>query len=194
MKIVLQLLLCSMAIGANAQDYTSITNEESTVTNSSTSRMLSASRIEKQKEVELAKVIALDRQTLKNVYDELPDRVSNNGIQGRTMTLNPQKACRDIEKEYKVRMRGIEVEVLNARWDFGNGYSHMDDIPIYAEFATTAYTYTTPGRYFITITFYDGYMRPVNVPAKTIEVMVEECTADSDPQIVVNPNIHKVFL
>ncbi len=183
-----------MAVGANAQDYTTTKHEENSVTKSSISPMLSASRIEKQKELELAKLIALDPAMYENVYDELPDRTSSNGIQGRTMTLNLQKACRGIEKEYEIRMHGIELEVLNARWDFGNGYSHMDDIPEYAGYATTNYTYMRPGHYFITISFYDGQMRPVNVPNKTIEVMVEECTTGSDPQIVVNPNIHTTIL
>ena len=59
-----------MAVGANAQDYTSITNEESTVTNSSTSRLLSASRIEKQKEVELAKLIEDDAHNMKEISAE----------------------------------------------------------------------------------------------------------------------------
>lgn len=195
MKIFLQLLILSIGVMAHAQEHTGIKQEENTTANFCTSQMLTANRVEKQRELELAKLATLDQSALEKLYDDLPNRSENNGMQGRTMTLNPQTACRNVEKEYKISMYGIDFGELNARWDFGDGNFKMENIAGYAGFATSKYTYRAPGRYFIIITFYDTSMRPMNnIDAKRIEVMVEECMVTPVPQIAVNPNIHKTTL
>ena len=158
------------------------------------SNMLSEAVLERQLQLELDQINALDEPTLETLYQELPDH-SSNEIQSRTMTWETQKACRGVDRNYEVSIQYLALYNGIAYWDFGDGRPSKQ-VPFndHEGVSKTNYTYQAPGMYTIKVNFYDNNHQPSGELSKQIKVIVDVCSTPIPPQLAVNPNIHKAVV
>ncbi|MGQ8869076.1 hypothetical protein [Myroides sp. TSA_177.3] len=193
MKRKVQKLLFSLALAFCVQFGDSYAQERdlSVVFTPVKSTMLTKELLQEQEQLELEKIKDLDEAALEELYQDLPDRPLD-GMQSRTMTYETQKACRGVEREYKIDLRFVSQDATKSYWDFGDGKpKKMVPISPFAGTLETTYSYTTPGVYLIQIEFFDSSYRPTRDNVKKINVIVEVCNPPRAPQLPVNPNIHK---
>ena len=156
------------------------------------STQLSSSLVERQKEMDLAKIRALGERDLANLYEAIPNR-SLEENHSRTMTSETQKACSEVERQYTIDLQSLSSSAIFTVWDFGNN-TPKTSIPItrFQTSMTNPYTYTTPGMYTIEVQFVDSSFNPTSDPVKKINVVVEACLPPPAPGVPVNPNVHLI--
>ncbi|WP_410879428.1 PKD domain-containing protein [Myroides sp. DW712] len=156
------------------------------------SNQLSYSLVERQKEIDLAKIRALSERDLAHLYATSSNR-SLDENHSRTMTNEVQRACSEVERQYTVNFESVSASSILTLWDFGDN-TEETVIPItrFQTSMTTPYTYTTPGTYTIVVQFVDSSFNPTSDPTQRIQVMVEVCLPPAAPGIPVNPNVHLI--